>query len=74
MLTEWLSQYCLGNDEAAADIKARFPLRAAQVRVSEVPGRPGVLNCMLHLQPHFQLDDVAATFHLVTEVATVASA
>jgi predicted component of type VI protein secretion system len=32
-----------------------------------------VLNCMLHLQPHFQLDDVAATFHLVTEVATVAS-
>jgi type VI secretion system protein ImpD len=73
LLTEWLSQYCLGNDEAAADIKARFPLRAAQVRVSEVPGRPGVLNCTLHLQPHFQLDDVAATFHLVTEVATVAS-
>jgi type VI secretion system protein ImpD len=73
LLTEWLSQYCLGNDDAAAEIKARFPLRAAQVRVNEVPGRPGVLNCMLHLQPHFQLDDVAATFHLVTEVATVAS-
>ena len=44
LLTEWLSRYCLGNDEAAADIKARFPLRAAQVRVSEVPGRPGVLK------------------------------
>jgi type VI secretion system protein ImpD len=74
MLSEWLSQYCLGNDEAAADIKARFPLRAAQVRVAEVPGRPGVLSCVLHLQPHFQLDDVSATFHLVTEVATVAAA
>jgi type VI secretion system protein ImpD len=73
MLSEWLSQYCLGNDEAAADIKARFPLRAAQVRVAEVPGRPGVLGCVLHLQPHFQLDDVSATFHLVTEVATVAT-
>jgi type VI secretion system protein ImpD len=74
MLSEWLSQYCLGNDEAAADIKARFPLRAAQVRVAEVPGRPGVLGCVLHLQPHFQLDDVSATFHLATEVATVAAA
>jgi type VI secretion system protein ImpD len=73
-LSEWLSQYCLGNDEAAADIKARFPLRAAQVRVAEVPGRPGMLSCVLHLQPHFQLDDVSATFHLVTEVATVAAA
>jgi type VI secretion system protein ImpD len=74
MLSEWLSQYCLGNVEAAADIKARFPLRAAQVRVAEVPGRPGVLGCVLHLQPHFQLDDVSATFHLATEVATVAAA
>ena len=72
-LSEWLSHYCIGNDEAAADIKARFPLRSAQVRVAEVPGRPGVLSCVLHLQPHFQLDDVLATFHLVTEVASVAA-
>jgi type VI secretion system protein ImpD len=73
LLSDWLSQYCLGNDDASADIKARFPLRAAQARVFEVAGRPGVLKCVLHLQPHFQLDDVAATFHLVAEVATVAA-
>jgi type VI secretion system protein ImpD len=73
LLSDWLSQYCLGNDDAGAEIKARFPLRAAQVRVFEIAGRPGVLKCMLHLQPHFQLDDVAATFHLVAEIATVAA-
>jgi type VI secretion system protein ImpD len=72
-LKDWLLQYCSGNDDASADIKARYPLRAAEIRVFEAPGRPGVLNCVLHLQPHFQLDDVAATFHLVTEVATVAA-
>jgi type VI secretion system protein ImpD len=71
LLSEWLSGYCIGNDDAAPDLKARFPLRDAQVQVREMPGRPGVLNCTLQLRPHFQLDDVAATFHLVTEVATV---
>jgi hypothetical protein len=24
----------------------------------------------MHLQPHFQLDDVAATFRLVTDIAS----
>jgi predicted component of type VI protein secretion system len=38
------------------------------VTVRERPGRPGVFGCTIQLQPHFQLDDVAATFRLVTEV------
>ena len=35
----------------------------------ELPGRPGVFGCTMHLQPHFQLDDMAATFRLVTDIA-----
>ena len=41
----------------------------ARVSVRELPGRPGVFGCTMHLQPHFQLDDVAATFRLVTDIA-----
>ena len=37
-------------------------------RGSRASGRPGVFGCTIHLQPHFQLDDMAATFRLVTEV------
>lgn len=70
MISAWLRRHCLGNDDAAAELKAKFPLRDASVTVRELPGRPGVLGCVLRLQPHFQLDDVSASFQLVAEVST----
>ncbi len=72
MLNAWISQYCLGNDDAPAATKAHYPLRAGGVEVRELPGRPGVLGCTMRLQPHFQLDNVATTFRLVTQVKDAA--
>ena len=74
LISDWLAKYRLGSDSAAADLKARYPLRDAGVDVREIPGRPGVLGCTLRLQPHFQLDDVAASFQLVAEVTTAPTA
>jgi type VI secretion system protein ImpD len=28
-----------------------------------------VFGCTIHLRPHYQLDDIATAFHLVTELA-----
>ena len=70
MIGAWLHKHCLGNDDASAELKARFPLRNASVSVRELPGRPGILGCVLRLQPHFQLDDVSTSFQLVAEVST----
>jgi predicted component of type VI protein secretion system len=39
------------------------------VKVQELPGKPGVFACTVHLQPHFQFDDVVSAFKLVTELA-----
>jgi type VI secretion system protein ImpD/type VI secretion system protein ImpC len=39
------------------------------VNVNEVPGRPGSFGCVIHLQPHYQLDDVSAAFQLVTDLS-----
>jgi len=50
-------------------MKARFPLREASAEVRAVPGRPGAFTCVLHLRPHFQLDQIFTTFKLVTDVA-----
>ena len=66
-LETWLTQYCLGNDDASLELRARFPLRSAGVQVRAVPGRPGVYACTIHLQPHFQLNEVATSFQLVAE-------
>ena len=31
-------------------------------------GRPGVFSCVMQLQPHFQLDDVKASFQLLADM------
>lgn len=68
-LHTWLQRYVNPNLGSSSDARSRHPLAAASVSVRERPGRPGVFGCTIHLQPHFQLDDVSATFRLVTDVA-----
>ncbi len=68
-LQTWLHSYCVNNDTAPAEVKARFPLREGQISVHELPGKPGVYACTAHLQPHFQFDDIVSAFKLVTELA-----
>jgi type VI secretion system protein ImpD len=69
LLQRWLTGYCVGNDSATAEMKARYPLREGNVEVKNVPGRPGFYACNIFLRPHFQLDDIAAGFRLITELA-----
>jgi type VI secretion system ImpC/EvpB family protein len=69
-LQAWLSNYVNANVRGDADARARYPLVSGQVTVTERPGKPGVFGCTILLQPSFQLDDVSATFRLVTELAT----
>ena len=68
-LQAWLNGYVNANISGARDSRARYPLLAGRVTVAERPGKPGVYGCTMQLQPHFQLDDLAATFRLVTEIA-----
>ncbi len=68
-LQSWLVNYVNANTTGSADSRARFPLVGGRVTVTEKEGKPGVFGCSIHLQPHFQLDDVSASFQLVTEIA-----
>jgi len=69
-LQEWLTTYVNANTTSIGDARARFPLIAARVSVNELPAKPGSFGCVVQLQPHYQLDDVAATFQLVTDLGT----
>ncbi|MEJ0018311.1 MAG: type VI secretion system contractile sheath large subunit [Acetobacteraceae bacterium] len=68
-LQAWLTQYVNGNLAASGDSRARFPLVAGRVSVSEMPGKPGSFGCVVQLQPHYQLDDISAAFQLVTDLS-----
>lgn len=67
-LQEWLTGYVNANLAGGPEARARFPLVDAQITVHERPGQPGVFACTMLLQPHFQLDNVSATFRLVTDI------
>ncbi len=68
-LNKWLQGYVNTNINSTSDSRARFPLLEGNVQVRERLGKPGVLGCAIHLRPHYQLDDIATAFHLVTELA-----
>ena len=67
-LTRWISNYVTPDDFASAATKAERPLREAEVRVSEIPGKPGYYRTALFLRPHFQLEGLTASLRLVSEL------
>lgn len=72
-LHAWLQGYVNPSISASSDVRACFPLATARVSVREKIGKPGAFTCTVHLQPHFQLDGVSATFRMVTDLATPGS-
>ncbi|MEO8595150.1 MAG: type VI secretion system contractile sheath large subunit [Candidatus Solibacter sp.] len=67
-LNTWILQYVVGNDDVAAEIKARKPLRDAKIEVVDVPGKPGAYRAVAFLKPHFQLDELTISLRLVAEL------
>ena len=70
MLSNWLIKYATANAQATAEAQARFPLRDARVEVREKPANPGVYTCKVHLQPHYQMDQLATSISISTDVYT----
>ena len=67
-LHNWLMQYVVDSDDATQEMRARRPLRHAQVEVAEVPGRLGVYRAVAFVRPHFQLDELSVSLRLVAEM------
>ena len=67
-LNTWIANYVVGNDDAPLNVKAKRPLREANVEVQEVPGKPGAYRAVAFLRPHFQLDELSVSMRLVAEL------
>jgi len=74
-LLRWLINYCVANPESLGiEGRARKPLRDARVEVREKRGRPGHYEAVVHLQPHFLLDELSASLRVITELPRAAGA
>ena len=67
-LNKWITNYVTVDDEASQDVKARYPLREAQVQVTESQSDPGSYSAVVFLRPHFQLEELTASIRLVTKL------
>lgn len=71
-LNNWIADYVLIGDSAPQEMKARFPLGAARVDVTEVAGKPGAYQATCFLRPHFQMEELSASIRLVAELPAAA--
>lgn len=68
ILQNWLNQYTIDSDSESSELRARYPLSSSKVDVKNKVGSPGCFTCVIHLQPHFQLDQLVSSIRLVTEL------
>jgi type VI secretion system protein ImpC len=64
-LNNWLRQYVADMDNPVAGVRAKRPLRQAQVVVSDVEGEPGWYKVELKVRPHFKYMGASFTLSLV---------
>ncbi len=64
-LNKWISQYVVNMENPSPEVKSRCPLRAAEIKVSEVPGEPGWYKVQMSVRPHFKYMGASFTLSLV---------
>src|SRR5690606_14643674 len=64
-LNGWISQYVADQDTPNPEVRGRRPLRAAQVKVTDVEGEPGWYRVSLSVRPHFKYMGADFTLSLV---------
>jgi type VI secretion system protein ImpC len=70
-LNRWIGNYVNGNENAGAEMKAKYPLREAQVVVKEIPGKPGSYNAVAHLRPWLQMEELTTSLRMVARIPKV---
>lgn len=68
-LNRWIEKYVELNPAAASEAaKARKPLAAAEVVVTDVEGNPGYYSAKFFLRPHYQLEGLTVSLRLVSKL------
>jgi type VI secretion system protein ImpC len=64
-LNKWIKQYVSDQENPTADTRSRRPLRAAEIKVSDVEGDPGWYKVDMSVRPHFKYMGASFTLSLV---------
>ena len=64
-LNKWASQYVTEMDNPEPSVRSRRPLRACEIKVSDVEGDPGWYQVSMKVKPHFKYMGASFTLSLV---------
>jgi len=64
-LQNWINQYVVDQDDPQPGVRARKPLRKAQITVEDVPGNPGWYKVDMKVIPHLKYMGAHFTLSLV---------
>ena len=67
-LNGWIKTYTNSNPDASAEMKSKFPLAEAQIKVQENPGAPGSYSAVAHLKPWLQMEELTASLRMVADI------
>jgi type VI secretion system protein ImpD len=67
-LQNWIRQYTAAGTDLDPALKAKYPLRETRVQVYTEQGKVGSYRCIMHLQPHGQLDHIEPKLTLTTDL------
>lgn len=72
-IQQWISNYTSSSNELPDELIAKYPLNEAKVQVKETIGRNGCFYSIIHLRPHFQLDQMVSNIRLITELSPISN-
>lgn len=67
-LDRWIHNYVTADPSPSQEVKARYPLREAQVKVEEIPGKPGSYNAVCWMRPWLQLEELTTSMRMVASI------
>jgi len=67
-LKRWIANYVLDDPKSSAEMRAKYPLAEAEIKVEEIPGAPGSYNAVAHLRPWLQLEELTTSLRLVAKL------
>jgi type VI secretion system protein ImpC len=62
------ANYVSTDPHPSDDVKARYPLAEAEIKVEDIPGSPGSYNAVAHLRPWLQLEELTSSLRLVAKI------
>ncbi|MEM7526988.1 MAG: type VI secretion system contractile sheath large subunit [Pseudomonadota bacterium] len=67
-LNRWINTYVNSNDDAGPEMRAKYPLRDARVKVEEIPGKPGSYNAVAWMRPWLQMEELTTSLRMVARI------